>query len=177
MVASGADLGVAFDGDADRALFVTGSGRMVDGDAVLFLGGVALKKAGRLRGDVVVATIMSNLGLQNALERYGIAMCRTPVGDKYVLEEMLRREAVLGGEQSGHVIFAEYATTGDGILTALRCWRLCAIRGRTLDELIREIESFPQKLVNVRVKTKRPLSNSTSVQAEISAAEQEFNGL
>lgn len=177
VLASKADLGVAFDGDADRALFVAGSGRIIDGDAVLFLAGVALKQAGRLPGDTVVATVMSNLGLQVALEAHGIAMFRTPVGDKYVLEEMLRRGAVLGGEQSGHVIFSEYATTGDGILTALRVLQIVRESGLSLDQLTDEIRTFPQKLVNVRVKSKRPLSELATVQAEISAAEQEFGSL
>jgi phosphoglucosamine mutase len=169
-----AELGIAFDGDADRALFVSGSGRVVDGDAVLFLAGAALKKAGRLKGDVVVATVMSNLGLQKALETHGIHMLRTPVGDKYVLEEMVRRGAVLGGEQSGHVIFSEYATTGDGILTALRVLEIIRDSGKSLDDLADEVRTFPQKLVNIRVRHKRPLAELETVQAEIQAAEQEF---
>ncbi len=171
---TGADLGVAFDGDADRALFVAGSGKVVDGDAVLFLVGSSLKKVGKLPGDVVVATVMSNLGLEKAFAGQGIKMLRTPVGDKYVLEEMLKRGAVLGGEQSGHVIFSEYATTGDGILTALRVFDVIRDSGKSLDELIGAIRNFPQKLVNVRVKSKRPLSELHTVQAEIAAAEREF---
>jgi phosphoglucosamine mutase len=173
---SGADLGVAFDGDADRALFVSGSGKIVDGDAVLFLAGSSLKRAGKLPGDLVVATVMSNLGLQKALEGRGIEMLRTPVGDKYVLEEMLKRGAVLGGEQSGHVIFSEFATTGDGLLTALRVLEIVRDSGRSLDELSDEIKNFPQRLVNVRVKHKRPLDELETVQAEIRAAESAFNG-
>jgi phosphoglucosamine mutase len=171
-----ADLGIAFDGDADRALFVSGAGKIVDGDAVLFLTGVSLKESGHLPGDVVVATVMSNLGLEKALGSHGIEMLRTPVGDKYVLEEMLRRGAAIGGEQSGHVIFLKYATTGDGLLTALRVLEIIHTSGRTLDNLIAEIKTFPQKLVNVRVKTKRPLSDLSSVQAEILAAEKAFGG-
>jgi phosphoglucosamine mutase len=174
VVEVGADLGVAFDGDADRALFISGSGKVIDGDAILFLAASALKRAGRLAGDLVVATIMSNLGLQKALESHGILMLRTPVGDKYVLEEMLRRGAVLGGEQSGHVIFSQYATTGDGLLTALRVLEIVRDSGRTLDDLADEIKRFPQKLVNVRVKQKRPLADLPTVQAEIQAAENEF---
>ena len=173
---TGADLGIAFDGDADRALFVSGSGRIVDGDAVLFLAGSASKRAGKLAGDLVVATVMSNLGLEKALERHGIQMVRTPVGDKYVLEEMLRRGAVLGGEQSGHVIFSEYATTGDGLLTALRVLQIVRDAAQTLDALCAEVQTYPQKLVNIRVKIKRPLSELASVQAEIEAAEREFQG-
>ncbi len=173
---TGADFGIAFDGDADRALLVAGSGRIVDGDAVLYLAGSALKRAGKLAHDLVVATVMSNLGLEKALERENIQMLRTPVGDKYVLEEMLRRGAVLGGEQSGHVIFSEYATTGDGLLTALRVMEIVRDAGRSLDSLTAEITTFPQKLVNVRVKQRRPLAELESVQAEIRAAEKAFNG-
>jgi phosphoglucosamine mutase len=173
---TGADFGIAFDGDADRALFVAGSGRIVDGDAVLYLAGYALKTAGRLKGDVVVATVMSNLGLEKALGKHDIQMLRTPVGDKYVLEEMLRRGAVLGGEQSGHVIFSEYATTGDGLLTALRVMEVVRDSRRSLDDLASEITNYPQKLVNIRVKQKRPLAELKSVQAEIRAAEDAFNG-
>lgn len=171
---TGADLGIAFDGDADRALFVSKSGKVVDGDAVLFLAGTALKRAGKLPGNVVVATVMSNLGLEKALEVYGIEMVRTPVGDKYVLEEMLKRKAALGGEQSGHVIFSEYATTGDGLLTALHVLEIVRDSHQPLDELISEITTFPQKLVNVRVKNKRPLAELPTVQAEIAAAQAEF---
>jgi phosphoglucosamine mutase len=171
-----ADLGIAFDGDADRALFVSASGKIVDGDAVLFLAGINLKDAGGLPGDLLVATVMSNLGLENALAAHGIQMLRTPVGDKYVLEEMLKRGAALGGEQSGHVIFLQHATTGDGLLTALRVLEIVHKSGKTLDALLAEIKTFPQKLVNVRVKNKRPLSDLSSVQAEIQAAEKAFNG-
>jgi phosphoglucosamine mutase len=176
VVDSRADLGIAFDGDADRALFVAGSGRIVDGDAVLYLAGVALKRLERLQGDLVIATVMSNLGLEKALEGRGIRMIRTPVGDKYVLEEMLKRGAMLGGEQSGHVIFSEYATTGDGILTALRMLEILRDAGRSLDELAEEVQTFPQKLVNVRVRYKRPLAELHAVQAEIAEAEREFAG-
>jgi phosphoglucosamine mutase len=173
---SGADLGVAFDGDADRALFVAGSGQIVDGDAVLYLAGTHLKKAGELPADMVVATVMSNLGLQKALESKGITMLRTPVGDKYVLEEMVKRGAVIGGEQSGHVIFLKHATTGDGLLTAIRVLEIVRDSGTSLEALVAEIKNFPQKLVNIRVKVRRPLSELDSVQTEIAAAEKEFNG-
>ncbi|HZU28871.1 MAG TPA: phosphoglucosamine mutase [Bryobacteraceae bacterium] len=176
----GARLGVAFDGDADRALFVSASGRIIDGDAVLLVNGRDLHAQGRLRDcngqPVVVATQMSNLGLERALQRDGIALVRTPVGDKYVLEEMRRRGAMLGGEQSGHVIFLDSATTGDGILTALRVMDVVQRSGRTLDDLTADLEVFPQLLVNVRVKHKRPLSELDSVQAAIRDTEAEFAG-
>lgn len=171
-----ADFGIAFDGDADRALFVAGNGQIVDGDAVLYLAGTYLKRAGQLPADMVVATVMSNLGLEKALESQGIQMLRTPVGDKYVLEEMVKRGAALGGEQSGHVIFLKYATTGDGLLTAVRVMEIVRDSRGNLSELLSEIKNFPQKLVNIRVKVKRPLSELNSVQSEIAAAEREFNG-
>jgi phosphoglucosamine mutase len=171
-----ADFGIAFDGDADRALFVAGNGQVVDGDAVLFLAGTYLHRAGQLPGGLVVATVMSNLGLQKALETHGIAMLRTPVGDKYVLEEMMKRGAALGGEQSGHVIFLQHATTGDGLLTAIQVLNIVREAGKSLASLVDEIKNFPQKLVNIRVKVRRPLADLESVQAEIKAAESEFNG-
>ena len=130
-----ADLGVAFDGDADRAIFVAANGEVLDGDAVLFIAGRALKAAGKLEKALVVATVMSNLGLEHALQRDGIKLLRTPVGDKYVLEEMVREGAILGGEQSGHVIFREYATTGDGMLTALRIFETARDTGVGLNAL------------------------------------------
>ena len=123
-----ADAGVAFDGDADRAIFVSKSGRVIDGDAVLLIAARSMLAAGRLPGKLVVATVMSNLGLEKALERDGVRLVRTAVGDKYVLEEMLRSGAALGGEQSGHVIFTDYSTTGDGMLTALKIFDIVADR-------------------------------------------------
>jgi phosphoglucosamine mutase len=163
-----ADVGVAFDGDADRALFVARSGKIIDGDAVLFL------IATHWKVSEVVATVMSNLGLERALCAHGIGMIRTPVGDKYVLEEMLRRGAVLGGEQSGHVIFHRYATTGDGMLTALRVFEVMRQAGAGLDELTQEIQVYPQRLINVRVKKRKPLEDLPGVAAEIRAAEESF---
>jgi phosphoglucosamine mutase len=176
VVDAGADAGVAFDGDADRAILMAKSGKIVDGDAVMLIAARQLKELGHLAGNVVVATVMSNLGLEKALEREGIAMVRTPVGDKYVLEEMERRGAVLGGEQSGHVIFREYATTGDGMLTALTIFEIAASRGIGLDELTAGLEIYPQRLVNVRVKERRPLEQMSRVKEEIAACERAFDG-
>jgi phosphoglucosamine mutase len=169
-----ADAGVAFDGDADRALFVSRSGRIIDGDAVLYLTARSLQRSGKLPGEVVIATVMSNLGLERALQRHGLELVRTPVGDKYVLEEMLKRGSALGGEQSGHVIFSEYATTGDGILTALQVFQILRDSNKTLDDITSEVKVFPQKLVNIRVKVKKPLGELDLVQHEIRAAEDEF---
>jgi phosphoglucosamine mutase len=172
----GASAGVAFDGDADRAIFVAPNGRIVDGDAVLLVAARALKAAGQLPESLVVATVMSNLGLEKALEREGVRMARTPVGDKYVLEEMLRSGAALGGEQSGHVIFHRYATTGDGLLTALRVFEIARQSGRNLDELTADFEVYPQKLINVRVRARKPLAEIGAVQREIERCETEFDG-
>ena len=172
VLASGAALGVAFDGDADRAMFVSHSGKIVDGDAVMLLCALPLHRSGHLKE--VIATVMSNLGLEVALKRHGIGLVRTPVGDKYVLEEMVRRDAPLGGEQSGHVIFRDFATTGDGLLTALRVLDVMRESGRTLDDLTAELEVYPQKLVNVRVTQRRPLAELARVNAEIARAESEF---
>jgi phosphoglucosamine mutase len=169
---TGADLGVAFDGDADRALFVSHSGKIVDGDAVLLLTALPLHARGRLTD--VVATVMSNLGLERALKNHGIGLVRTAVGDKYVLEEMLRRDAPLGGEQSGHIIFRDYSTTGDGLLTALRVLEVMRSTGQDLDRLTQEMQTYPQKLVNVRVKERRPLEDLDLVNQEIRRTESEF---
>lgn len=173
-----ADLGVAFDGDADRAILVSHSGKIIDGDCVLLVLANSMLGSGRLAGSdgspLVVATVMSNLGLERALQVSGIQLVRTPVGDKYVLEEMVRRGAPIGGEQSGHVIFREYATTGDGMLTALRVLEVMRTTGRDLDELTSELRIYPQLLVNVRVKNRKPLSELLEVQQEIRTAEKSF---
>ena len=176
VIAHGADFGVAFDGDADRAIFVSRAGKIVDGDGVLLACARAMKAAGKLHEDTVVSTVMSNLGLEQALEREGIRMVRTPVGDKYVLEEMVRIGAALGGEQSGHVIFREFATTGDGILTALRLFEIARQAGVGLDELTADLRVFPQKLVNVRVRVRKNLAETPSVAEEIRRAEDSFAG-
>ena len=174
VVQRGFDAGLAFDGDADRCILVAPSGRIVDGDAVLLIAGKAMAESGKLRNPMVVSTVMSNIGLEKALTASGLRMLRTPVGDKYVLEEMVKQDAQIGGEQSGHVIFRDYATTGDGILTALRVLEIVRRSGRNLDELAGELRTFPQLLVNVRVKNKRPLDQLPGVQSEIRQAEEAF---
>jgi phosphoglucosamine mutase len=176
VLAAGADYGVAFDGDADRAIFVSSSGRVVNGDGVLLLAAREMKDCGRLPQNTVVTTVMANLGLEKALERAGAGMVRTPVGDKYVLEEMVRLGAGLGGEQSGHVIFREFATTGDGILTALRVFETAQRAGKGLDELTADLKVYPQKLVNVRVREKKGLLEVPAIAAEIRRVEEEFAG-
>ena len=177
VVELGADAGVAFDGDADRAILVSHTGKIVDGDAEMLIAARRLQADGHLGGNMVVSTVMSNLGLEKALGRLGISMIRTPVGDKYVLEEMLRRRADLGGEQSGHVIFREYATTGDGMLTALKLLETCAKENATLDELAADLTVFPQLLLNIRVKNRKPLDQLPGVVSEIQACETALDGL
>ena len=169
-----ADLGVAFDGDADRAIFVAANGQIVDGDAVLLIAARALQAAGKLDGALVVATVMSNLGLEQALDRDGIRLLRTPVGDKYVLEEMVREGAALGGEQSGHVIFRQYATPGDGLLTALRILETARDSGKGLAELTTGLQIYPQRLVSIRVREKKALNELPAVAREIADCERAF---
>jgi phosphoglucosamine mutase len=179
--ARAADAGLAFDGDADRCMIVSPTGKTVDGDAVLLLAAAELQDQGRLNSkdgkSVVVATVMSNLGLERALNARGIELVRTAVGDKYVLEEMERRGVALGGEQSGHVIFREYATTGDGLLTALRVLEVVQRSGKDLDELTKDLKIYPQTLVNVKVKARRPLEDMATVQQEIQRAQNTFGNL
>ncbi len=170
-----AALGVAFDGDADRALFVTGQGRIVDGDGVLHIASRYMRQRGLLKGNAVVGTVMTNLGLERALESEGLRLERTPVGDKYVLEQMLRSGVNLGGEQSGHVIFSDLATTGDGLLTALQILRIIAETGRPLEELVRGLAVFPQTIRNVRVREKVPLESMPQVMEQIRASEKSLD--
>jgi phosphoglucosamine mutase len=173
----GFDLGVTFDGDADRALFCDGEGNVVNGDAVLLATARDFKAQGKLHGDTVVATTMSNMGLEIALKKSGIRMLRANVGDKYVLEEMLKTGATLGGEQSGHIIFRDgSATTGDGLLTALRLMDVIVRSGKSLAALVGDLKVFPQKIQNVRVKEKVPFAKVPEVQAAIESAERELNG-
>lgn len=162
VVESRAALGVAFDGDGDRALFASSSGKIVDGDGVLLIAARHLKAAGQLQGTRIIGTTMANLGLEHALHREGLSLARVTVGDRYVLEEMLRSGANLGGEQSGHVIFRDDATTGDGLLTAVKVAGLVALRG-PLDELVGDLRTFPQTIVNVRVRAKPPLDSLPDV--------------
>jgi phosphoglucosamine mutase len=171
VVENGAALGVAFDGDADRAIFSSGSGKLVDGDGVLLVAGRYLKSAGKLKGDVIVGTAMANLGLERALAKSGLKLARTAVGDRYVLEEMQRIGANLGGEQSGHILFLDDATTGDGMLTAVKMASIISMQG-PLDELVADLKVFPQKIVNVRVRQKPPLSLLPEVSRVLAEAEQ-----
>ena len=171
------DLGVTFDGDADRALFGDASGKVVNGDAVLLVAGRDMQERGALVGNMIVATTMSNMGLEVALRRSGISMLRANVGDKYVLEEMQKTGATLGGEQSGHILFRDGdATTGDGLLTALRVMEIMVRRGKSLAELVGDLKVFPQTIQNVRVREKVPFGQVPEIQKAIQAAERELDG-
>jgi phosphoglucosamine mutase len=163
VIDTGATLGVAFDGDADRSLFVDAKGRFVDGDATLWVLANYLHKRNELRYDVVVATVMSNIGLEIALRSLGVNLVRTDVGDKYVLEELTRSGASLGGEQSGHIIFPRLSLAGDGLITALSLLRTMAEEGKSLETLTAGFERYPQTLVNVKVREKRPFEEMDSV--------------
>ena len=172
--ARGAAMGFTFDGDADRALFADEHGNVVNGDAVMLACARDLQARGELAADTVVATTMSNMGLEAAFKRSGIRMLRAPVGDKYVLEEMLKSGASLGGEQSGHILFPARATTGDGLLTALVVLDVVHRSGKTLGELIADLKNFPQVIVNVKVREKKPLDSIAAVALAIQAAEAEL---
>ncbi len=167
-----ADLGVAFDGDADRSLFVDGDGTFVDGDATLWVLASDLQARGQLRDDTVVATVMSNIGLEIAFRSRGIRLVRTYVGDKYVLDELLRRKASLGGEQSGHIILPDLSLAGDGMITSLCLVRALRDSAKTLAEMSSGFERYPQILVNVRVRQKTPFNDLASVQATVREVEE-----
>jgi phosphoglucosamine mutase len=167
----GADAGVALDGDADRAIFADAQGSVIDGDQVMVACALAMKEEGSLKGDTVVVTVMSNLGLRRALEEAGITVLETKVGDRYVLEEMVRSGAILGGEQSGHVVFLDHATTGDGLLTAVRFLSLARRAGVTPAELGASMQRFPQVLENVRVASVAALEDAEGVWEAVRAAE------
>jgi len=167
-----ADLGVAFDGDADRSLFVDGEGNFVDGDATLWVLGTHLQSHGKLNYGVVVATVMSNIGLEIAFRSAGIRLVRADVGDKYVLDELLRLNASLGGEQSGHIILPELSLAGDGMITVLCLLRALREARKTLAEMVVGFQKYPQILVNVRVREKVPFDQMPPVQAQVEAVEE-----
>jgi len=176
VVEQGLAFGVAFDGDGDRAIFVDERGRIVDGDAVLLICGMQLKGEGRLSGNTVVATVMSNIGLELALRAQGISLLRCQVGDRYVKDEMVRHGYTLGGEQSGHVIFSDYLFTGDGLGTALQMVRVMLTTGRTLGDLAAQLTTYPQVLVNVRVRERVDLKSVPGVEAAIRTVESRLAG-
>jgi phosphoglucosamine mutase len=165
-----ARLGVAFDGDADRALFVCETGKVVNGDGVLLAAARFLKAQNRLKGNRVVATSMSNLGLERILAREKIALARAAVGDRYVLEEMLRSGNVLGGEQSGHIIFLDDSPAGDGLLTAVKIASLVSMHGK-IESLVEGLKDYPQQIVNVKVRSKPPLDSLPEVSRALAEAQ------
>jgi len=171
-----ADLGVAFDGDADRALFVDEAGKFVDGDATMWVLAKFLQARGELTGNTVIATVMSNIGLEIALKSQGIKLTRADVGDKYVLEELIKSGAALGGEQSGHIIFPKLSLAGDGMLTTLSLLRVMREEGLSLAELTNGMQRYPQLLVNVRVREKRPFAELTAVQVVAREIESDLDG-
>lgn len=171
-----ADVGLAFDGDGDRLIAVDEKGNIVDGDQIMFICAKYLKREGRLKYDTVVSTVMSNLGFYKALEAEGICDVQTPVGDRYVMEEMRNGGYVLGGEQSGHIIFLEHTTTGDGMLTALQLVNIMKMTEKPLSELAAEMEKYPQHLVNVKVQDKEHVTSNEAVHEAIAEVEKEMAG-
>ncbi|MFA9276503.1 MAG: phosphoglucosamine mutase [Rhodoluna sp.] len=174
VLAHGADIGIAHDGDADRCLAVDAQGNVIDGDQIMAILAVSMKERGRLKNDTLVATVMSNLGLHKAMDKHGIKVIQTAVGDRYVLEGLAEHEASLGGEQSGHVIMTDFATTGDGILTGLHLVAEMARTGKTIAELASVMTVFPQILVNVRGVDHRALGGNAAIDAAVAAAEVEL---
>ena len=174
--ADGCRLGAAFDGDGDRVILVDGRGRVVDGDAVLLILALAYQRAGRLTGDTVVATVMSNIGLELQLSQHGIRLIRTAVGDRHVRDEMARGGYVVGGEQSGHIILTEHLPTGDGLATLLAVLGVMAASGRELADLADELVTYPQTLVNVRVRAKTPVESVPEIAAAIERVSTALDG-
>jgi len=176
LLEKGADIGLAFDGDGDRLIAVDAKGNIVDGDQILYICGKYLNQTGRLKHNTIVSTVMSNLGYYKALEAQGIKSAQTAVGDRYVVEEMKKGGYSLGGEQSGHIIFLDYNTTGDGLLTGLQLVNIMKMTNKSLEELAGEMEKYPQKLVNVRVTDKYHVTENEKVAAIIAEVEAEMAG-
>lgn len=174
VIEQGADLGLAFDGDGDRLIAVDEKGNIVDGDKIMYICGSFYKSQGRLKQDTVVTTVMSNIGLYRAFDELGISTAKTKVGDRYVMEEMRKNGYNLGGEQSGHIIFLEHNTTGDGMLSALQLVNVMQETGKTLSELAEGMTKFPQVLKNVRVTDKHAVTDNEKVKQEIDRVEQEL---
>ena len=172
----GADIGLAFDGDGDRLIAVDETGEIIDGDQIMYICAKYMKQEGRLKNQTVVSTVMSNLGFYKALESEGIQSVQTKVGDRYVVEEMRKNGFNLGGEQSGHIVFLDYNTTGDGMLTGLQLVNILKQTNKPLSELASEMKKYPQKLVNVRVTDKHAVTNNGKVKAVIEQVEKEMEG-
>lgn len=172
----GADIGLAFDGDGDRLIAIDENGEIVDGDQIMYICGKYLKEQGRLKHGTVVSTVMSNLGFYRALEAHNIQSVQTAVGDRYVVEEMRKSGYNLGGEQSGHIIFLDYNTTGDGLLTGLQLVNIMKVTEKPLSELAAEMKKFPQALVNIKVTDKYHVTDNEKVKQVIEVVEAEMNG-
>ncbi len=170
------DIGISLDGDADRCILVDEKGNVLDGDMLLAICAIDLKERGKLAGNRIVSTVMSNLGLEKLMEKHGISVTRSAVGDRYVLEEMVRLNAQIGGEQSGHVIFSYHSTAGDGILTALSVLSIMCRTGKPLSELTADFVKFPQKLININVSQKPPMDSIAPLKKIIEKVETELNG-
>jgi phosphoglucosamine mutase len=170
------DAGLAFDGDGDRLIAVDENGEIVDGDKIMFITGKYLNEQGRLKHNTVVTTVMSNIGLYKALEANDMQSVKTAVGDRYVVEEMVANDYSLGGEQSGHIVFRDWATTGDGLLTALQLLYVMRSSGKPLSTLAAEVTTYPQKLVNIRVADKVAAQQNARVQAAIADVEEKMAG-
>lgn len=171
-----ANLGFAFDGDCDRLIAVDEHGTIIDGDYIMFILGRYLSEKGLLKHDTVVSTVMSNLGFYHALTQHGLKSIPTKVGDRYVLEEMLKNGYNFGGEQSGHLIFLDYASTGDGLLSAVQLTKILVEKGKSLSELAQDLRKYPQLLKNLRVEDKEAMMNNEAILAEIAAVEAHMNG-
>ncbi|MCM3245987.1 phosphoglucosamine mutase [Cytobacillus firmus] len=171
-----ADVGLAFDGDGDRLIAIDENGDIVDGDQIMYICGKYMKEQGRLKQNTVVSTVMSNLGFYKGLEANGVESVQTAVGDRYVVEEMKKNGYNLGGEQSGHIIFLDYITTGDGLLTGLQLVNIMKVTKKPLSELANEMQKFPQKLVNIRVTDKHHVTDNEKVKEVIAQVEEEMNG-
>ena len=178
VVENGADIGFAFDGDADRCLAVDENGELIDGDKILAICGLYLKENGKLSGDTVVGTVMSNMGLSVMGKKYGINIEQANVGDRYVIEKMLEGGYCLGGEQSGHIIFHEYNTTGDGIITAIQMLTVLKVKGVKASELAKVMDVYPQVLVNAKIKNeyKNTYMNNEEVSTAVHSLEKKFEG-
>ena len=170
------DVGFAFDGDGDRVLAVDANGNIVDGDKIMFILAKHLKEQGELKDNMVVSTVMSNIGFYKAIEENGLQSVKTAVGDRYVVEEMRKNDYSLGGEQSGHIVLMNYATTGDGILTAVKLANIIKTSGKSLEELASEVSIYPQKLVNIKVIDKKTAMEDSEILAECEKVEKELEG-
>lgn len=176
VVEKGAQIGLAFDGDGDRCIAVDELGNIVDGDKIMYICGKYMSEHGRLKKNAIVTTVMSNLGMYKAMEQNGMTSVKTQVGDRYVVEEMLKDGYNLGGEQSGHIVFLDFNTTGDGMLTSLQLLRVMKETGKKLSELAAEVKDYPQKLVNVKVSDKKAALNNPKIKAIIDTVEKEMSG-